>query len=69
MMEEFYDEILKACGVISSIYFLLMPAASAIAANGEANFIAAQYTPNNARRAKLKFHRVHRDKMLVVAQI
>ena len=68
MMEEFYDEILKACGVISSIYFLLMPAASAIAANGEANFIAAQYTPDNAR-AKLKFHRVHRDKMLVVAQI
>ena len=49
MMEEFYDEILKACGVISSIYFLLMPAASAIAANGEANFIAAQYTPDNAR--------------------
>ena len=52
MMEEFYDEILKACGAIPSIYFSPMPAASTIAANSEANFIAAQYTPNNARRAK-----------------
>ena len=52
MMEEFYDEILKACGAIPSIYFSPMPAVSTIAANGEANFIAAQYTPNNARRAK-----------------
>ena len=34
-MEEFYDEILKACGAISSVYFLPMPAASAIAANDE----------------------------------
>ena len=68
MMEEFYDEILKACGAIPSIYFSPMPAVSTIAANGEANFIAAQYTPDNAR-AKLKFHRVHRDKMFVAAQI
>ena len=34
-MEEFYDEILKACGAIPSIYFSPMPAASAIAANDE----------------------------------
>jgi len=38
MMEEFYDEILKACGAISFIYFSPMPAASAIAANGKAKF-------------------------------
>nr|WP_314793022.1 hypothetical protein [uncultured Campylobacter sp.] len=44
MMEEFYDEILKACGAIPSIYFSPMPAASAITANGE-----AEYTPDNAR--------------------
>jgi len=38
LMEEFYDEILKACGVISSIYFLPMPAASVIRTNGETKF-------------------------------
>jgi len=38
MMEEFYDEILKACGAIPSIYFSPMPAASTIAANGGAKF-------------------------------
>ncbi len=38
MMEEFYDEILKACGAIPSIYFSPMPAASTIAANSEAEF-------------------------------
>ena len=53
MMEEFYDEILKACGAIPSIYFSPMPAVSTIAANGEANFIAAQRTPDNARAIKI----------------
>ena len=38
MMEKFYDEILKACGAIPSIYFSPMPAASAIAANDEVKF-------------------------------
>ena len=38
MMEEFYDEILKACGAIPSIYFSPMPAASAIRTNGETKF-------------------------------
>ena len=52
MMEEFYDEILKACGAIPSIYFSPMPAASTIAANSEAEFYRGTITPNNARRAK-----------------
>ena len=38
MTEEFYDEILKACGAIPSICFSPMPAVSTIAANGEAEF-------------------------------
>ena len=52
MMEKFYDEILKACGAIPSIYFSPMPAVSTIAENSEAEFYQGTITPNNALRAK-----------------
>ena len=44
MTEEFYDEILKACGAISSIYFAPMPATSVIRTNGETKFIETRNT-------------------------
>ena len=65
MMEEFYDEILKACGAIPSIYFSPMPAASAITANGEAEFYRG--TIYAGQCALEKFHRVHRGKTRAAA--
>ena len=69
MMEEFYDEILKACGAIPSIYFSPMPAVSTIAANGEAEFYRGTIYAGQCaldKCARLKFHR---GKILATAQI
>lgn len=70
MMEEFYDEILKACGTIPSIYFSPMPAVSTIAANGEAEFYRGTIYAGQCaldKCARLKFHRAHRGKMRAAA--
>jgi hypothetical protein len=65
MMEEFYDEILKACGAIPSIYFSPMPAVSTIAANGAIKF---HRDSMHARQCALeKFHRVHCGKTRAAA--